>query len=180
MQYFKGDEKELKYDGAGKGVLDNISLALDSFFAEAYACKALGELLYDQERAPLIKAIKREIFIQCFKELFEAWSFCGTFESYLLVLRKIFGEDADIVFTVPGPGRLQIDIVSTGFELSPFVARKVEDNQYVFDNVVDHEGNQLVFLGFLGIDTQYDLEQVLFTMTPHGIFTEVSITIGEP
>lgn len=178
MKYFKGDDKELKVYQAGDGMLTSISLALNEYFEDVYGSKPLGAFLFDEQRFPLTNAIKRDIFINCFQELFQAWSFCGTFESYILVFKKIFGEDSTIVFTVPDPGKLTIDITSTGLQDYEFLARAIVENEYISDTVVDDVGDTIVFSAVQGIETQSELEKVLFTMVPNGIYTTVSLTIG--
>ena len=178
MEFFKGDETEQKFYNSGSKILNNISVELSEFFSEAYATQALGELVYDQRRFPLTNAIKRSIFISSFKQLFEAWAFSGTFESYIDVFTKIFGEDVVIDFTVPGPGELLVDITTTGLQDYEFVARSIEEDEYLFDNVVDDEDDFIVFSTLQGIESQSELEKVLFTMVPNGIFTQVSLTIG--
>lgn len=178
MQVFKGDATELKMTASASPVLSNISVSLSEYFDKLYSTVPLGELVYDQMRFPLTNAIKRDIFIGAFAELLQSWSFCGTFESYILVFKKIFGEDVDIDFTVPAPGKLQIDITSAGVQNFDFIARSIVDDAYVYDNVVDDVGDQIVFAAVQGLETESELEKVLFTMVPNGIYTEVSLTIG--
>lgn len=178
-QYFKGDATELKYFNSAAPVLDVLSSEKDAFFEDAYECFVLGEVLYDNNLSPLANAIPREIFRTSFSTIFEAFLVAGSFESYLTVFRNIFGDDVAVTFTVPDPGKLNIDIVAAGVALSPFVARYIENNAYVFDNVIDDEGDQIVFQTILGFESQYELEQMLFEMVPTGIYTEITLTVGE-
>lgn len=176
--YFKGDELELKMFNSAVGSLRNIGVSLDEFFENCYEMVPMGEFLWDEKRVPLTNAIKREVFIISFKQIFEAWSFCGTFESYILVFKKIFGDDAVVEFTVPAPGKLSINIEASGIQLYPFIARSIVENAYVYDNVIDEEDDNIAFATVLGIETEDELKKVLFTMVPAGIYTEVSLTIG--
>lgn len=178
MQNFKGDATELKYDGAAEPIMTQLSEDKDEFFDEAYACFVLGEVLYDSMRAPLANAIKREIFRESFSSIFQAFVEVGTFESYLTVFRNIFGDEVDVEFTVPAPGRLQINIEASDLILSNFAARYIEDNTYLFDTVVDDAGDKILFRTVKGFQSQYELEQMLFEMVPAGIFTEISLTVG--
>lgn len=178
-QYFKGDATELKYYNSGAPLLDVLSSEKDAFFENAYDCFVLGEVLYDNSLAPLANAIPREIFRTSFSTVFEAFLVAGSFESYITVFKNIFGEDVEITFTVPGPGQLNIDIVAAGVAQSPFIARYIQSNAYFFDNVVDDEGDQIVFQTILGFESQYELEQMLFEMVPAGIYTEITLTVGE-
>jgi hypothetical protein len=81
-------------------------------------------------------------------------------------------------FTVPAPGKLNIDIEAAGVELADFISRYIEDNTYLFDEVIDDEGDNIVFQSVKGFQSQYELEQMLFEMVPAGIFTTISLTIG--
>lgn len=177
-EFFKGDALELKMYNSGLPSMQAIGLSLDDFWNGCYEMVPMGEFLWDEKRVPLTNAIKREVFINSFKQIFEAWSFCGTFESYILVFKKIFGEDAVVEFTVPGPGKLQINIESSGVQLNQFIARTIVDNAYVYDFVVDDVGDNICFATVLGLETEDELNKVLFTMVPAGIYTEVSLTIG--
>lgn len=102
VQNFKGDSVELKMEAVGAAPATAIELALDQYFDGIYGCVPLGEFLYDQNRVPLANAIKREVFIQCFQELFESFAVSGTFPSYITVFKKIFGEDVEIDFVYQG------------------------------------------------------------------------------
>lgn len=179
MQFFKNDEKEIKIVQAGDAPFDLKGLELDAFFEGCYEAFPLGDLLWENNRSPLANAILQSIFRESFPEIIGAFVVAGSFESYLSVFRKIFGDDVEVTFTVPDPGKLQIDIVAAGFELSEFIARRIENNAYVFDEIVDEEGDNIVFQTIKGFQTQYELEQMLFEMVPAGIYTEITLTVGE-
>ena len=180
-QKFKGDDLELKMEACASTLLDALSLQKDLFFEGAYECASLGDVLYESERSPLSNAIIQSIFRISFPEIFEAFTVSGSFESYITVFQKIFGDDVEIEFTVPGPGKLQIEITATGLEESDFVARHISNNTYVFDNVIyyddDGEGN-IEFQTIKGFQTQYELEQMLFELVPDGIYTEITLNLG--
>lgn len=178
-QFFKGDATELKYYACGQPISDLLSAEKDAFYSDAYACMVLGELLYDNNYAPLSNAIARDIFRDSFSAIFEAFLTVGSFEAYLLVFRKIFGDDVEVTFGVPAPGKLTIDIVAAGVALSDFIARSIEDDEYVIDEVVDDDDDNIAFQTIKGFESQYELEQMLFEMVPDGIYTEISLTIGE-
>ena len=181
MQFFKGDATELKYYESGKGILDILQLQIDLFAAGAYETYVLGDMIHDSGRSPLCNAIRKEIFRQAFKEIFEAFVVAGSFESYLTVFRKIFGDEVTVEFTVPGPGQLEIDIEADGVELSDLVVRQIVNNAYQFFNLVDQESNEIniAVQTIKGFQSQYELEQMLFEMVPGGIYTVINLTIGE-
>lgn len=177
-QFYKGDPQELKFYNSLKTAFDTVAAQKDLFWEGAYTTYALGDMIYDSGRAPLTNAIVRDIFREAFPEIVEAFIEVGTFEAYLSVFRKIFGDDVVVTFTVPAPGKLGIDIVATGLDISDFVARYISGNDYYFDEVVDEVGDNIAFQGVKGFQTQYEVEQMLFEMVPDGIFTTISLTIG--
>ncbi len=179
VQYFKGDEKELKFDAAGAAVTEPLSDEKSEFFDGAYGCFVLGELLWDDNLSPLARAIPRAIFREAFASIFESFRVAGTFESYLDVFRQIFGPDVEVTFTVPAAGKLEIDIVATGIELFDALTRYIEDNQYVLDELIDDEGDNIAFQSIKGFESQAELEKMLFEMVPDGIWTQISLTVGE-
>lgn len=178
LQYFKGDDTEKKFVLAAKDTLDGLELNKDEFFDQAYETAGLGLVIFDSGRSPLSNAISRDIFGSAFSQIFDAFVKVGTFEAYLTVFRKIFGEDVDVQFTVPAPGKLTIEIEAQGVELTRFITRYIEDNAYVYDNMVTEDGDQIVFQSIKGFTSQYELEQMLFEMVPAGIFTDISLTLG--
>ncbi len=178
MQNFKGDDQELKMISSASPALEGTSDSLTEFYNDSYETEDLGALIWDSGRSPLSNAIKRETFITSFKQLFESFTQAGTFEAYITVFKKIFGDDVDLTFTVPGPGHLQIGIIAAELEESQFVARKIVDNAYVFENIITEDLDNIVFQTVKGFQSQYELEKMLFEMVPGGVFTEISLTFG--
>ena len=177
MQYFLGDDTEKKMYNAGAAIHDAIGLSKDQFFDNAYNCKPLGEFLFDEDRAPLANAIDRDVFIDAYDEIFDSFLVAGSFESYIAIFKRIFGDDVDVQFTVPGPGLLNIDIQATGFETHLFKADSIVDNAYVYDQMVDDVGDNLVFDNVKGFQTEYEVQQMLYEFVPSGIFAEITLTI---
>jgi hypothetical protein len=177
-QYFKGDSLEIKFDAAGEVLISNIALQLDAFLADAYESQPFGDIIFADGRSPLANAISQDIYRETFNEVFSQFSVAGSFESYISVFEKIFGDSVDITLTVPGDGRLQIDIIAEGVDLNDAVARRIENNQYVLDELIDYEDDNIAFQKIKGFQSQYELEQMLFEMVPAGVFTEISLTLG--
>lgn len=177
-QFFKGDSTEKKFYNSAKPGSDSLELQKDEFFDGAYDCFVLGDVLYETKRAPLTNAISQEIFRESFATVFNAFLEAGSFESYLTVFRKIFGEEVEVTFTVPGPGKLNIDITAEGVVLTNFAAREIVDNTYVYHDILDDEGENIVFQTIKGFESQYELEKMLFEMVPDGIYTEITLTLG--
>lgn len=177
-QYFKGDDTEIKMEACASPIIDATSIAKDEFLAAAYECQPLGELLYDNALAPLSNAIKRDIFITSFKQIFDAFLVAGTFESYLTVFKKIFGNDVIVTFTVPEAGKLNIDIDAQDFILYNMVERLIVDNAYVLSEIITQDGDNLAIQNLQGFETQYEIEQMLFELVPAGIYTQITLSIG--
>lgn len=178
-QFFKADETELKFYNAGKGVAEDFELEKDEFFAGAYQCQVLGEILFDSGRSPLANAIPRDIFVTSFSVIYDSFLVSGSFESYLQTFRNIFGNDVDVTFTIPAAGKLQIDIEAQDIVLEEFFAKSIVNNAYAFDQIITKTGSEeIVFQSIKGFETEYELEQMLFEMVPAGIFTDINLTIG--
>lgn len=179
MQFFKGDEQELKMFEFGRTALENASVQKDLFFEGAFDAAPLGDAIFDSDRSPLTNAIVRSIFRDSFNTIFEAFVVAGSFESYLTVFRKIFGETVEVTFTVPAPGKLNILVESDGFEISRFITRYIEDNEYFFDNTITQDAvDNIVFQTVKGFQTEYELELMLREMVPAGIFTDIDLEIA--
>lgn len=178
MQYFKGDALEKKFYESARQLFDDLSSQKDLFDAGAYETAPLGDMIWEPGLSPLSNAISKSIFRLAFSELVEAFVDCGSFEAYLTVFRKIFGDDVTVTFTVPAPGKLVIDIEAEGVELTDFVARLIEDNAYVFDEVIDYDDDIIAFQTIKGFQSQYELEQMLREMVPGGVWTDISLTLG--
>lgn len=178
-QKYKGDAEELKFYDSASPMFDILSAERDSFFDEAYACYVLGEIIYDANRSPLANAIPREIFRETFETIFTSFVNAGSFESYIVVFKKIFGETVDVTFTVPAPGKLEIDIDAEGIELNDFVARVIENDAYVYYIMETQDGlDTIAFQSIKGFTSEYELEQMLFEMVPAGIFTTINLSLG--
>ena len=177
MQNFKGDESELKFISSASPLLTIIGSDLNEMHENCYDCYLLGDAIYDAGAAPLTNAIIQTVFREAFNEIFKNFAVAGTFESYIAVFTKIFGENVEIDFTIPAEGKLFIDITADQVELSNFVARYIEDNAYIFDNVVTEIDDQIVFQTIKGFQTEAELNNMLTEMVPAGIYTEISLTL---
>lgn len=176
MQNYKGDDLELKMEAVGATPLSLTEVALDEFYAGAYECSPFLLMLYDEKRIPFWNRIKRNVFVDFIKQALVNFPVTGTFEAYLFVLRQIFGEDTEIIFDVPFPGKLAIAVnVSASLEFE-FIAREFVSGAYVYYNVVDYDDNFIVFRGIPGIDNEYDLKLLFSELMPIGITPDVSLT----
>ena len=177
-QFYKGDSEELKFYNAGEPVLTGLAMQKNDFWTDAYNCYVLGQIIWDSARSPLANAITRSIFRKSFQTIFESFLFAGSFESYLIVFKKVFGASVDVTFTVPAPGKLNIDIVADTIEITDFITRYISENSYFYDEVIDDEGDNIAFQSVEGFESEYELQQMLFEMVPAGIYTNITLTIG--
>lgn len=182
MQKFKNDDIENKYIASGSPIMDLLTIAKDEFFDGAYSCGPLGDLLHNIARSPLADAIAPDIFRTSFNTIYNAFVTAGTFESYLTVFADIFGADVGVTFTVPAPGKLDIDIVAQDLTEDDFVARHIEFDAYLYDDVIWYDqtpdNGNIVFQSVKGFKTQYELEQMLFELVPDGVYTTITLTFG--
>lgn len=177
-QFFKGDDLEQKFFNAGDPIIANLSAQKSEFFEQAFATMTLGDLLFDTGRAPLANAIPRAVFRESFSTIFDAFLVGGSFESYLTVFRSVFGNDVTVTFTVPGPGKLNIDVEASGLQTSFFRVREIVNEAYVFSTLKDRDADSIMFRTVKGLESQAELERMLFEMVPAGIYTQITLTIG--
>jgi hypothetical protein len=178
MQFFKGDSLETKIYNSVKPLFDYINAQLDQFLEYGYTCRGFGYLLYDTKRAPLAGAIGRDVFARSFVELFEAYANAGTFEGYILLFKKIFGESADVTFTVSAPGKLQIAIEGIGSVTYNALERRLSGGSYAYSDIVDRVSDNIYFRESLEISSEYELQKVIYSLVPNGIYTTITATIG--
>lgn len=177
-QFFKGDATEQKFADAFLWAFMPLTLAKTDFFENAYLANDLGGVLFDTKRAPLTNAIPRDVFKDLFAYIFSFFYQAGTAESYLTIFRAVFGNDVEVTLEVPGPGQLNIDIVAQGVALDLFVARTLAGSAYIFDEIVDQDDDNIVFRSIKGLNSQYEVETMLFELVPYGIFTQITLTLG--
>jgi len=207
MQKFKGDDLENKMIAVCQSVFDDLSAQKDLFFNEAYYSGPLGDILWTDGRAPLSQTIKQDVFRDAFQIIFEEFRHAGTFEAYMAIFDQIFGPQCEVEFTVPAPGKLEMDIIVEGFMLDDIINQ--DGDSLITQSGVDHivsktrsgtvndiaivgvlvggietlyeliteDGDNILFQFVKGFKTQYELEQMLFEFVPAGIFTTVTLTI---
>jgi hypothetical protein len=174
-QKFKGDAVELQMEAAAAPAFDICSAALDDFYTLGYDSAPFLLMLYDQARAPYSDRVPRDSFVSFIKEALIRFPFTGTFETYIFIIRAIFGEDSGILFDVPAPGKMSMLVsanASIGFD---FIGRELTDGVYQTFSLVNGDGDTLLFTGISGIDNEYELNLLLSELIPAGIYPEVSL-----
>ncbi len=178
-QQFKAtDLTEKKVTDAFLTLLNELDASRDDFFNGAYSAYPLGDVLYVLNRHPLAGVLPQDVFRESFPEINELFTKPGTFEFYLSVFRKIWGESVEVEFTVPAPGKLLIDISALEIGLFDFVARKIVDNAYVLDEVIDHDGDNIAFQDTIGVKTQSQMNKLIFELSPGGVWIVITLSIG--
>ena len=175
-QKFKGDATELKMEAAAKPAFDLCSVALDSFYDGCYSAEDFLLMLYDEGRMPFSDRVPRDSFVSFITEAIPNFPNTGTFESYLFILKAVFGEESTISFTVPAAGKLQIDVNASTALLFGFQAREFVGAHYDFYDMVTDDGDSIVFQSISGIESSAQLNALLNELFPVGIFTEITLS----
>lgn len=177
MQYFKEtDAKERKMAAIASSFLELLSSDRSEFYENAYTCYALGDVFVALNNSPLANAMPPDAFRKAYFAIHELFTRPGTFEFYLTVFRAIFGEGVNIEFVVPASGQLEINIQSLNMQLDIFGARKIINNAYTYDEIVDHDGDYIAFQGVQGIKTPEEVAAIMIELQVAGVFTTATLT----
>lgn len=178
QKFQSNDVREDKVDAAFAEALVPLEASKDEFYEGAYDCYVLGDVLYITSRDPLAGAIPQEFYRTALPALHSLLAWPGTFEFYLAVFRKIFGDDVEVEFTIPAPGKLLINIESQTIVFDDMLAREIVGEEYVYHEVMDHEGNNLAFQTSLGIKTQAEVDSLMRELQVAGIWVETTLVIS--
>lgn len=170
MQYFKGDDVEIKLSGSAQAVFQNLQTELTAWFNDAYNSAGLGAILYDRNLVPLSQTIARDVFIKNYGEILRRWEYVGSFESYLYVFMQIFGPKTQITFEKLAPGALKIYIVTDQTGFINWLSQKAQE-------IRTQSGQPLMFKQVLGIENFYEVQGVLDSLNPAGIYLEVDFRL---
>lgn len=175
-QNFKGDAIEQKMRAAGEPALDFTSLALDDFYEGGANSAAFILSLYDQGRLPFSQRIDRDVFVAFFQKAYENFPFIGSFESYIFILKEIFGAESEILFEVPAPGKLNISVNAVADVVYDAVVRElISSSAYDFFTLATLDNEDIVFRGIAGIETEYELGLLFAEIMPAGIYPTISL-----
>lgn len=174
MEFFKGDDIELKFYGSCEDVFKRMGESLQNLYEQAYNTYKLGEIIYDNKLAYIVEVIPRDIFIRNFNQIFDMWSLGGNYESYIYIFKQIFGPDTDISFERLRPGALKINIETDRNSVFAWI-----DNFAKRRRIKTREGKQILLRQGLGINDFYQVEGVLNSLKPAGIFLQVNLIIRE-
>ncbi len=182
LQPFKAtDATETKVTDAFLTFLNSRDTELDSFFAGANQCYVLGDVLFILVRDPMAGVITQNVFRQGFSAIHQLFTRPGTFEFYMEVFRAIWGPNVEVVFTVPDPGKLLIDVIAQAdISYDYAMAREIIANEYFYDEILDNEGDNIIFQGVQGIKTESEAEALLYELYPAGIWNGFTLVLTEP
>lgn len=176
-QYFKRDDFELQFDQSFFQVLTDLSADKDDFFNGAYSAGPLGDIIFEDSRSPLAQEIPQSVFRSAFSAIFENFNFAGTFEYYMTVFRAVWGPSVTVTFTVPAPGKLEIDVEALSIELDQALARRIVSNVYVFDDLLTSNMENLLFQTAAGLKTQREAEALNRELVVGGVFVTITLEI---
>lgn len=179
-QKFKGDAIELKMESVAIPVFDLTDSALDQFYQNGFESTPFLLMLYDEKRIPFSERVGRDAFVVFIIETFKNFPFIGTFDTYLFIIRAIFGDLSTIVFDVPVPGKLSIEVNATSSLEFDFIAVEPDGvGGFNIYEVTDSTGLTLGFRGIAGIDTEYELELLFSEIMPAGITPDIALSFFE-
>jgi hypothetical protein len=179
-QPFKeNDELERRVALVFESLQTRLSQDRNLFYAQAYTAEPLGEVLQNLNADPLAQSLSEEVYRVSYPAIHELFTRPGTFEYYLSVFRRIFGNNVEVEFTIPSPGVLEIDVEAAELLLSNFMAREIISDEYVYHEVVDEEGDNIVFQGAFGAKTPSEMDLLTKELSPSIIFTTSTLTIAE-
>lgn len=178
LQKFKeNDVKEGKVRDIALPLLSLLGTDRDAFFEQAYEASPLGQVLYNLKASPLARAISEANFVMAFSAIHKLFTRPGNFEFYLEVFRLIWGEDVDVEFVVPAPGKLIINVEALAISLDFLMARTIVDNAYVYDEFVDENGDNIMAQVTSGIKTQSEADALIYEFYPAGLWVQINLSL---
>ena len=175
-QFFKeNDAEEQKMFESALPALVQAEADRDEFYDNAYDNRPFLLALYDGNKVPFSLKVIRDSFPEFYQAYAPFFPFAGSFESIIAVLKGLFGADSEILFDVPAPGKLAIDVFSTSEILDNFIFREPGDS----DLMIDSDGDEIVFRSLGGINTEHELMLICSEIVLAGIWLELSLNFFE-
>lgn len=176
IQPFKEtDELEATVTSVFVPSIDAFEADLLAFFENIYTCRPLGEILFANKNNPLVNVVPEEVFVTSYPTIFEFFKRPLGYESWLTLLRKIFGEEVEIEFDVPEPGILVINIGALVIENADALARVIEDGQYGYDEIITQpDSDNLAFQAPQGL-TQQELDALINSLPIFGVSVQATL-----
>jgi hypothetical protein len=175
VQNFKGDETELKLKSVAMPAFNLTLNSLNDMFENASNSEVFLLSLYDEGRMPYAQRVKREVFVPFIRKALENFPFVGTFDSYIFILREIFGADSDLFFEISDPGKFSVSVNASVDILFEAIAREHDNGVYTFFDLITSDGDNLVYKGLSGIETEAELYLLFAEIMPAGIVPTISL-----
>lgn len=177
LEAFKpNDPVEAKVLNAFLAACSIIALDLDEYYDGCDEAFPFGDVLFDTGH-PLAGVLTKEVFRTSYPAIHELFTRAGSFEFYLSVFRSVWGEDVEIEFTIPAPGKLEINIEALAATGDDALARSIVDDVYVYDELTTDAGDNLIFQGSTGIKTQRETDALVRELHPAGVWVEATLSI---
>ena len=173
VQYFKGDETELKFYNSAAPLMDATSADLSAFSEDAYLAADFLLMLYDAGRFPFSDRVPRAAFVSFIKGCISNSNFIGTYESYIFLVKSIFGADSEVFFEETDPGVLNMTVSTTSSVAFDFV---VLDGSTI-TTLLTAEGETLSLFGIAGIENEAELNALLAEFVPAGIYPNIELVL---
>jgi len=178
-QAFKeNDAIEARFADTFFPIQNQLSLDRDAFYAGAYTAEPLGDVFRNLNADPLARVLAPDVYRNSFPAIHDLFTRPGTFEYYLAVFRKVFGTNVIVEFTIPSPGVLNINVEAVELQLTNFLAREIVEDVYVTHEVLDEEGDNIVFQALFGIKTQVEMDLLINELAPSIIFTTATLVVS--
>lgn len=177
LQKFKiNDTVEQKFIDIGQGVLSLIDQDLDAFYENGSESDPFLLMLYDEGRMPFSQRVPRNAFISFFRNLTDRFPFMGSFESFIFIMKQIFGETTEILFEIPSPGILEV-VVNAGQSVDyEAIAREFTPPDVLTNyQLVTDDEDQLIFRGIAGISTEAELNLLFAEIIPAGVIRHITL-----
>lgn len=175
QQPFKGDDVELKIAGAAREVLQKLAADLRAWYDGAYTGEGLGALLYDNNLTEIAGKISRQVFIDNYGAILAQWEYPGTFESYLYVLRSVFGPDVQVKFTRLAPAALGIEVTAYRNKTYRWLAQVEAGTR----KIKAENGAALCFVLPVTVLSAGQVMAVLETLVPAGFYVELNLKLTD-
>lgn len=142
----------------------------------AFQAALLGDVLWETKRHPLAENLPKDLFRKVFYVIDDFFTRPGTFDFYTDVFRVLFGDSVEIIFEVPGPGRLTISLKVLEYATFRALFREIVSNSYTYPNFVTEDGDQILFQDTQGLRTQQQFDRIMGELQTAGIWTVATLT----
>jgi hypothetical protein len=176
QKFSENDTNEEKVKNVIAAFMDAVDEDLDSFWEFAFTTYGLGQVLRDTSADPVSKMLILSAFLRSFKTIHESYQKPGTYNFYLDIFRKIWGETVAVEFTNPAPGVLLINLDATDFQQEILLARDIVDGQYVFPELVTTDtGENIIVRVTITPWTEIEVLKLMRALAPAWLYYEVSL-----